>query len=115
MLKALASLIGEYLKGSHGAPGRAQGAVVALALGLGCLKCIRTGLAVDWFFWRQFIRPAKDLKKYGSWAAVTGATDGIGRAYCDELAKQGVHACWRSSARKLLAASIVPLQFAAYT
>jgi NAD(P)-dependent dehydrogenase (short-subunit alcohol dehydrogenase family) len=37
------------------------------------------------------MRPAKKLTKYGSWAAVTGATDGIGRAYCDELAKQGVN------------------------
>lgn len=90
MLKAITDLIGTYLDGTHGASGRVQGAVVALALGLGCLKAVRIGWAVDMFFWRQFIRPAKDLKKYGSWAAVTGATDGIGRAYCDKLAKQGV-------------------------
>jgi hypothetical protein len=90
MLKEVMDVIGKYINGSHGIKGRAQGAVVALALGLGCFKLLRIGFAVDWFFWRQFLRPAKNLKNYGSWAAVTGATDGIGRAYCDALAKQGV-------------------------
>ncbi|XP_066446190.1 very-long-chain 3-oxoacyl-CoA reductase-B-like [Eleutherodactylus coqui] len=30
-----------------------------------------------------------NLKKYGGWAVVTGATDGIGKAYALELAKRG--------------------------
>ncbi|XP_069799700.1 very-long-chain 3-oxoacyl-CoA reductase-B-like isoform X1 [Dendropsophus ebraccatus] len=30
-----------------------------------------------------------DLKKYGGWAVVTGATDGIGKAYAEELSKKG--------------------------
>jgi len=34
-----------------------------------------------------------DLKAHGSWAVVTGATDGIGKAYCDELAKRGLNIC----------------------
>lgn len=37
-----------------------------------------------------FIRPGKNLKKLGEWAVVTGATDGIGKAYCMALAKKGV-------------------------
>ena len=36
-----------------------------------------------------FLRPAKSIRAYGPWAIVTGATDGIGRAYADALAKKG--------------------------
>ncbi|GIX72175.1 inactive hydroxysteroid dehydrogenase-like protein 1 [Caerostris extrusa] len=32
-----------------------------------------------------------DLKKYGSWAVVTGGTDGIGKAYVQELARRGLN------------------------
>ena len=32
-----------------------------------------------------------DLKKYGSWACVTGCTDGIGKAYVEALAKRGLN------------------------
>jgi len=38
-----------------------------------------------------FLRPGKNLKKYGKWAVVTGATDGIGYAYACELAKKGIN------------------------
>ncbi|KAM4721672.1 inactive hydroxysteroid dehydrogenase-like protein 1 [Rhinophrynus dorsalis] len=31
------------------------------------------------------------IKQYGEWAVVTGATDGIGKAYADELASQGMN------------------------
>ncbi|XP_045573050.1 very-long-chain 3-oxoacyl-CoA reductase isoform X2 [Salmo salar] len=31
-----------------------------------------------------------DLKAYGQWAVVTGATSGIGKAYANELAKRGL-------------------------
>ena len=32
-----------------------------------------------------------NFKKFGSWAVVTGCTDGIGKAYVDQLAKQGMN------------------------
>ena len=37
--------------------------------------------------YRLFLRPAKPLRHYGQWAVITGATDGIGRAYAFQLAK----------------------------
>jgi 17beta-estradiol 17-dehydrogenase / very-long-chain 3-oxoacyl-CoA reductase len=37
-----------------------------------------------------FLRPGKNLKKLGKWAVVTGATDGIGKAYAMALAKKGM-------------------------
>lgn len=42
---------------------------------------------------RAFVLPTigikKNLKKLGEWAVVTGCTDGIGKAYTHELARQG--------------------------
>ena len=44
---------------------------------------------------RAFILPSlgfkKNLKQYGSWAVVTGCTDGIGKGYVKELARQGIN------------------------
>jgi 17beta-estradiol 17-dehydrogenase / very-long-chain 3-oxoacyl-CoA reductase len=37
-----------------------------------------------------FFRPAKNFKKYGDWAVVTGATDGIGKAIAGELLAAGL-------------------------
>jgi len=42
-------------------------------------------------FWRHFLRPARNLKKLGQWAVVTGSTDGIGQAVAEELARKGMN------------------------
>jgi len=42
-------------------------------------------------FYVTFFRGAKNLKKYGEWAIVTGCTDGIGKAIAEELAKKGMN------------------------
>jgi len=39
----------------------------------------------------RLLRPGKNLKRYGSWALVTGATDGIGKAMAFEMAKKGMN------------------------
>jgi 17beta-estradiol 17-dehydrogenase / very-long-chain 3-oxoacyl-CoA reductase len=44
------------------------------------------------FIYKNFIRKRKNLGKiYGenSWAMITGATDGIGKGFCEELAREG--------------------------
>jgi len=38
-----------------------------------------------------FFRAGKRLRDLGEWAVITGATDGIGRAYAFELARQGLN------------------------
>ena len=35
--------------------------------------------------------PSVDVKSFGPWGLVTGATDGIGRAYADVLASKGLN------------------------
>ena len=50
-------------------------------LGTWLFKCI------DVFFFTESV----DLKYYGKWAVVTGATDGIGKAFCEQLAQKGMN------------------------
>ena len=49
------------------------------------------GMETLGFLYRTFLRPGQNLKKkYGGWAVVTGCTDGIGKAFCEELARQNI-------------------------
>lgn len=41
--------------------------------------------------YKTFLRPGKNLRKLGEWAVITGATDGIGKAYSIALAKKGMN------------------------
>ncbi|VDM33785.1 unnamed protein product [Hydatigera taeniaeformis] len=44
-----------------------------------------------YFVFRMFLCKRGDLKKAGEWAIITGATDGIGRAFAEFLAKEGLN------------------------
>lgn len=39
----------------------------------------------------NFVRRPKNLKEYGKWAIITGATDGIGKSLAFELASKGLN------------------------
>ncbi|VVA94392.1 unnamed protein product [Arabis nemorensis] len=63
--------------------------LVLFALGfISIFKCI---LSLLKSFYIYFLRPSKNLRRYGSWAIVTGPTDGIGKALAFQLAKKGLN------------------------
>mmetsp|Transcript_69487 Transcript_69487/g.192295 ORF Transcript_69487/g.192295 Transcript_69487/m.192295 type:complete len:318 (+) Transcript_69487:87-1040(+) len=52
------------------------------------IYCVGKAAAAAYSF---FARPGKRLSDFGKWAIVTGATDGIGKAYAFELARNGMN------------------------
>ncbi|XP_052501282.1 17-beta-hydroxysteroid dehydrogenase type 3 [Budorcas taxicolor] len=50
-------------------------------------KCVRFSKCIFLHFWK--VLPRSFLKSMGKWAVITGAGDGIGKAYSFELARQG--------------------------
>ncbi|KAL6662203.1 hypothetical protein ACP70R_000062 [Stipagrostis hirtigluma subsp. patula] len=61
-----------------------------VAVGL-CAAARAAATLLAWLH-RAYLRPGRDLaRRYGAWAVVTGATDGIGRAVALGLARRGVH------------------------
>ena len=62
---------------------------VALLLIVGAMEGIKSLLRLASGVYIYFLRPGRDLRRLGSWALVTGATDGIGKAYAAALAKKG--------------------------
>lgn len=67
----------------------AGAALLALGLLLLALTALRAAIGVIRFVYSYWLRPGRNLKRYGAWAVVTGATDGIGKAYCKQLARKG--------------------------
>lgn len=59
--------------------------VVACRVSVGIFRFIIT------YFLAKFLGLSANLKNAGSWAVVTGATDGIGKAYAEQLAAKGLN------------------------
>lgn len=57
---------------------------------LGSLLVAKAALQFVAEVYKQFLRSGKNLSKLGKYAIVTGATDGIGKAYALALAKKGM-------------------------
>ncbi|KAJ6431039.1 hypothetical protein OIU84_018525 [Salix udensis] len=79
-----------------------------LVSSLGFLSFLKTSTLLLHWVHATFLRPEKNLKEYGSWAVITGATDGIGKAFAHQLAQKGSKSCSDHPGIKIKA---VPLDF----
>jgi len=77
----LIARLGCYMEGSV--------LVVCLAeIGVAVVCCVLFKMA-RWLYYRVS-RVPRDVRSYGKWAVVTGATSGIGESFCHELAQRGM-------------------------
>ncbi|KAJ0038868.1 hypothetical protein Pint_23612 [Pistacia integerrima] len=65
--------------------------IVAAVSLIGFISLYKLILSFFRWVWIIFLRPPKNLKDYGSWAIITGSTDGIGKAFAFELASKGLN------------------------
>ncbi|XP_033092539.1 testosterone 17-beta-dehydrogenase 3 isoform X2 [Trachypithecus francoisi] len=64
--------------------------LTGLLVCLACLvKCMRFSRCILLSYWKVLPKPF--LRSMGQWAVITGAGDGIGKAYSFELAKRGLN------------------------
>ncbi|XP_056168800.1 very-long-chain 3-oxoacyl-CoA reductase 1-like [Syzygium oleosum] len=64
--------------------------IMAAAL-LGFILLFKNLLVFVRWLHATFLRKPKNLREYGSWAVITGPTDGIGKALAFELASKGLN------------------------
>ncbi|KAE8023598.1 hypothetical protein FH972_009275 [Carpinus fangiana] len=68
-----------------------QDLILIAATYLGLLSLCKALINFLIWVWAMFFRPSKNLKEYGSWAMITGSTDGIGKALAFELGSKGLN------------------------
>jgi len=68
-----------------------EDALVLVISTIGFLSFLKPILQFVKWVYCVFLRPPKNLTTYGSWALVTGCTDGIGKALAFELASKGLN------------------------
>lgn len=91
ILNTMMDIGGQFLR-DHGLLDWTRGSslVVIASLAITALLFLRVALSILTFIYVYFIRPGRNVRKYGQYAIVTGATDGIGKAYAFELASKGM-------------------------
>ncbi|KAH6774381.1 beta-ketoacyl reductase 1 [Perilla frutescens var. hirtella] len=70
---------------------KSQPTWLLLLFSLGSFSLLKLSFSILKWAYVNFLRPGKNLKKYGSWAVITGPTDGIGKAFAFQLAKKGLN------------------------
>uniref|UniRef100_A0A803PHC7 Uncharacterized protein n=1 Tax=Cannabis sativa TaxID=3483 RepID=A0A803PHC7_CANSA len=64
---------------------------IPIVTAIGFISVLKSSVKFLRWVWVMFLRSPKNLNEYGSWAVVTGATDGIGKALAFELASKGLN------------------------
>ena len=82
-------------------------ALLAVAILIGLVTILQLASNAISGLYVYFLRAGKPLKKLGKWSVISGATDGIGRAYADALAKKVVGMKVRAEVMLLLACRAV--------
>ncbi|KAJ0242905.1 Very-long-chain 3-oxoacyl-CoA reductase 1 [Hirschfeldia incana] len=70
---------------------KSQPTWLLLLFTLGSITTLKFLFTLLTSFYIYFLRPAKNLRRYGSWAIITGPTDGIGKAFAFQLAHKGLN------------------------
>ncbi|KAI3423051.1 uncharacterized protein J3R85_011343 [Psidium guajava] len=70
---------------------KSQPSWVIFLFTLGSISIFKFSLVFLNWVYVNFLRPAKNLKKYGSWALITGPTDGIGKGFAFQIARKGIN------------------------
>ena len=81
---------------------------ILAVFGAVCLAGMLAKLVLQlWSALRLFVLPfSTNLRRMGEWAVVTGATDGIGKAYVEQLARKGMNVLLVSRTESKLSACV---------